>query len=60
MLLTQTRQGGGEVNEELEGIMAKGNHRGGMSDSIANMANSALGAGQCTYNLPRNVYLPDI
>ena len=48
MLLTQSGENGDEVNEELEGIIAKGNHGGGMLDSIANMANSILGAGQCT------------
>ena len=34
-----------EADEELEGIIARGKHGGGMLDSIANMANSILGAG---------------
>ena len=42
-----------EADEELEGIIARGKHGGGMLDSIANMANSILGAGQCVSNLPR-------
>ena len=41
-----------EVDEELEGIVAKGENGGGMLDSIANMANSILGAGQCTSKIP--------
>lgn len=45
-----------EVDEELEGILAKGKNGGGMLDSIANMANSILGAGQCTFGLPPNSY----
>lgn len=51
MLLTSSGQSQEEVDEELEGIVAKGKHGGGMLDSIANMANSILGAGQCTFRL---------
>lgn len=60
MLLTSSDQSRDEVDEELEGIVAKGKHGGGMFDSIANMANSILGAGRCTLNLTWNVCLPDI
>lgn len=60
ILMTRSGQSSDEVDEELEGIIAKGKHGGGMLDSIANMANSILGAGQCTLDLPRNVCLPDI
>lgn len=45
ILLTHSGQSRGEADEELEGIIAKGKHGGGMLDSIANMANSILGAG---------------
>jgi hypothetical protein len=58
--LTQNGQSGDEVDEELAGIIAKGKHGGGMLDSIANMANSILGAGQCTFKLPQNICLQDI
>lgn len=60
ILLTQSGQNRDEINEELEGIIAKGKHGGGMLDSIANMANSILGAGQCTFDLIQNSCLPDI
>lgn len=53
----QSREG---VDEELEGIVARGKHGGGMLDSIANMANSILGAGQCTLNPPQSICLQDI
>jgi len=43
------------IDEELEGIVARGKHGGGMLDSIANMANSILGAGQCTLDPPRSI-----
>jgi solute carrier family 38 (sodium-coupled neutral amino acid transporter), member 11 len=44
MVLTSSGQSH-EVDEELEGIVAKGKNGGGMLDSVANMANSILGAG---------------
>jgi len=56
ILLTHSGQSRGEVDEELEGIIAKGKHGGGMLDSVANMANSILGAGQCMFNLLRNIF----
>jgi len=52
ILLTRSGQSRGEVDGELEGIIAKGEHGGGMLDSIANMANSILGAGQFAFNSP--------
>jgi len=55
ILLTHNGQSRGEVDEELEGIIAKGKHGGGMLDSIANMANSILGAGQCAFTLPWSI-----
>jgi len=60
ILLTHNGQSRGEVDEELEGIIAKGKHGGGMLDSIANMANSILGAGQCAFNLTRSICSRDI
>ena len=60
ILLTHSGESSEEIGEELEGIIAKGKHGGGMLDSIANMANSILGAGECTFHLPRNIRLPDI
>jgi len=60
ILLTHSGESSEEVGEELEGIIAKGKHGGGMLDSIANMANSILGAGECTFLPPRNIRLPDI
>jgi len=60
ILLTHNGQSRGEVDEELEGIIAKGKHGGGMLDSIANMANSILGAGQCAFNLLRSICSQDI
>ena len=54
--LTHNGQSLGEVDEELEGVIAKGKHGGGMLDSIANMANSILGAGQYMFN-PAPSYL---
>ena len=56
ILLTHSGQSRGEVDEELEGIIAKGKHGGGMLDSVANMANSILGAGQCMFKLPQNIF----
>lgn len=44
MLLTGNGQSQ-EVDEDLEGIVTKEQNGGGMLDSIANMANSILGAG---------------
>jgi len=55
ILLTHGGESRDEVGEELEGIIAKGKHGGGMLDSIANMANSILGAGECAFRLPRNI-----
>ena len=60
MLLTHSGQSRGSVDEELEGIIAKGKHGGGMLDSIANMANSILGAGQCAFDLSQSIFLQDI
>ena len=60
MLLTHSGESGDEIDEELEGIVPKGNQGGGMLDSIANMANSILGAGEPIFHLHRNVHLPDI
>ena len=60
MLLTHSGESGDEIDEELEGIVPKGNQGGGMFDSIANMANSILGAGESVFHLHRNVRLPDI
>jgi hypothetical protein len=60
ILLTNNGQSREEINEELEGIVAKQNHGGGMLDSIANMANSILGAGQCPFKPPLFIHLPDI
>lgn len=60
ILLTHNGQSRGEVDEELEGIIAKGKHGGGMLDSIANMANSILGAGQCVFNLIQSICSQDI
>ena len=60
MLLTRSGQTSDEIDEELEEIVAKGKRGGGMLDSIANMANSILGAGQCAFNLLQNICLPDI
>lgn len=51
ILMTHGDESRDEVDEELEGIIAKGKHGGGMLDSIANMANSILGAGQWAPNL---------
>ena len=59
MLLTSSGESQ-EVDEELEGIVAKGKNGGGMLDSIANMANSILGAGQCAFRLSLDINLPDI
>lgn len=50
--LTHDGQSDEEVDEELEGVIAKGKHGGGILDSIANMANSILGAGQYVFNPP--------
>lgn len=59
MLLTSSGQSY-EVDEDLEGIVAKGENGGGMLDSIANMANSILGAGQHTFKLPLDIDSPDV
>ena len=55
ILLTRNGQSGEELDEELEGVIAKGKHGGGMFDSIANMANSILGAGQYVFTSPRSI-----
>jgi len=60
ILLTHSGESGEEVGEELDGIIAKAKRGGGMLDSIANMANSILGAGEYTLRLPRSIRLPDI
>jgi len=60
ILLTQSGQSRDEVDGELEGIIAKSEHGGGILDSIANMANSILGAGEFAFNLPRNFCLQDV
>lgn len=60
ILLTHGGESRDELDEELEGIIAKGKHGGGMLDSIANMANSILGAGQCAFKLPPNTCLSEI
>jgi sodium-coupled neutral amino acid transporter 11 len=60
MLLTSSGQSEEEVDEELEGLIAKGKNGGGMLDSIANMANSILGAGWCRFRLPLSPHSPSL
>lgn len=59
MLLTSNGQSQEEIDEELEGLLAKERNGGGMLDSIANMANSILGAGWCAFEPPRFSNLPN-
>lgn len=54
--LTHNGQSGDEVDGELERIIAKGKNGGGMLDSIANMANSILGAGQYVQIPPEHLF----
>ena len=51
ILMTRGGESQEDVDEELEGIIAKEKNGGGMLDSIANMANSILGAGKCSFEL---------
>ena len=54
-LLTSSSQSEEEVNEGLEGLVAKGENDGGMLDPIANMTNSILGAGWCRFRLAHQI-----
>ncbi len=49
-LHTSTGQTDTELALDLEDLAAKANAGGGMVDSIANMANSILGAGICFFS----------
>jgi sodium-coupled neutral amino acid transporter 11 len=59
MLLASSGQSEEEVDEELEGLVAKRKNGGGMLDSIANMANSILGAGECRFR-PLSAHSPNL